>query len=156
MGEVYVKKNAKEYIIYRAGWMMGGGEKKDKKFVQKIYKQIKDGRETLHIVNDKLGTPTYTHDFAINCKSLIESTHRGLFNMVCGGLTGRFEVATELVSLLELKDKIKIKGVSSEFFAERSACERLVNKKLNDLGMNLMRDWKAALKDCIEEYYPSI
>jgi len=160
LGEVYVKENANEYIICRAGWMMGGGELKDKKFIQKIYKQIKDGRNTLDIVSDKLGTPTYTHDFAINCKALIESEHRGLFNMVCGGLTGRFEVATELVYLLGLKDKVEINEVSSDFFkeeyfAERPACERLVNKRLNDINMNLMRDWKVALNDCIQEYYPN-
>lgn len=158
LGEVFVQDNANEYIICRAGWMMGGGELKDKKFIQKIYKQIKDGRNSLDVVNDKLGTPTYTHDFALNCKALIQSKHRGLFNMVCGGLTGRFEVATELVYLLGLKDKIEINEVSSEFFkeeyfAERPACERLVNKRLNDINMNLMRDWKVALKDCIEEYY---
>jgi len=160
LGEVYVQKNAKDYIICRAGWMMGGGESKDKKFIQKIYKQIKEGVKTLNIVNDKLGTPTYTHDFAKNCKALIESKHRGLFNMVCGGLTGRFEVAKELVSLLDLNNKIEINEVSSdyfskEYFAERPACERLVNKRLDDIDMNLMRDWKIALKDCLKEYYPN-
>ena len=41
-----------------------------------------------------------------------------------------------------------------EYFAERPACERLVNKRLNDLGMNAMRDWKVALIDCLNEYYP--
>ena len=71
-------------------------------------KQIKAGKKELHIVDDKLGTPTYTHDFVSNVKLLIEKGHYGLFNMVCGGLTSRFEVATELVQLLGLKDDIKI------------------------------------------------
>ena len=58
------------------------------------------------------------------------------------------------------KDKIEINEVSSDFFkeeyfAERPACERLVNKRLNDINMNLMRDWKVALNDCIQEYYPN-
>ena len=38
-GEKFVIENAKEYLICRAGWMMGGGPKKDKKFIQKIMKQ---------------------------------------------------------------------------------------------------------------------
>jgi len=160
-GEVYVQKHSNDYIICRAGWMMGGGPKKDKKFIQKIIRQILDGKTTLHIVNDKLGTPTYTHDFAINSKKLIEHEHRGLFNMVCGGLTGRFEVATELVYLLGLSKKIDIEEVSSdyfeeEYFAERPECERLINKRLNDLDMNYMRDWKVALEECIKEYYPDL
>ncbi len=158
-GEVYVQENSNDFIICRAGWMMGGGEKKDKKFIQKIIKQIKSGKKILHIVDDKDGTPTYTHDFANNCKALLESQHRGLFNMVCDGLTSRHEVACELISLLDLEGQVSIEKVSSdyfkeEYFAERPACERLVNKRLNDLGINTMRDWKVALRDCLNEYYP--
>ena len=39
LGEVYVQENSKDFIICRAGWMMGGGHKKDKKFIQKLPKQ---------------------------------------------------------------------------------------------------------------------
>jgi len=157
-GEKFVIENAKEYLICRAGWMMGGGPNKDKKFIQKIMKQIKDGKKELHIVNDKLGTPTYTHDFAENVRLLINKSERGLFNMVCGGLTGRFEVATKLVHLLSLNNEIKIAEVDSnyfskEYFAERPACERLINKRLDDLGLNIMRDWRVSLKEYIQNYY---
>ena len=38
--EIFVKENAKRYLICRAGWMMGGGPKKDKKFVKKILDQL--------------------------------------------------------------------------------------------------------------------
>lgn len=161
LGEVYVQKNSKDFIICRAGWMMGGGRKKDKKFIQKLIRQIEDGNKLLHIVDDKDGTPTYTHDFANNAKALIESNHRGLFNMVCGGMTSRYEVAKELLEILNLADRVKIKKVSSEFFkeeyfAERPACERLLNKRLNDLNINLMRDWRVSLRDCIKEYYKEL
>ena len=159
LGEKYVQENSADYLICRAGWMMGAGPKKDKKFIQKVIKQIKDGSNELFIVNDKLGTPTYTRDFAKNVKLLIEDGQRGLFNMVCGGLTGRLEVAKELVSLLGLNGKINITEVSSkyfaeEYFAERPDCERLINKRLNDMGLNIMRDWKVALQDYLRDYYP--
>ena len=157
-GEKYVIENAKDYLIRRAGWMMGGGPKKDKKFIQKIMKQIKSGKNELYIVNDKLGTPTYTHDFAINVKLIIEKGHRGLFNMVCNGLTSRFEVAAELLRILELADDIKINEVSSdyfsdEYFVDRPDSEQLVNKRLDELGINLMREWNVALMDYIRYYY---
>jgi len=159
LGEATVQENSNDYIICRAGWMMGGGERKDKKFIQKIINQIKSGKKVLNIVDDKDGTPTYTHDFANNCKILIEGGHRGLFNMVSGGLTSRLEVANELILQLRLEGEITIKKVSSvffkdEYFAERPACERLVNKRLDDLGINLMRHWKEALTEYLLNYYP--
>ena len=160
LGEVYVQGHSKAFIICRAGWMMGGGMKKDKKFIQKIIKQISDGAKVLHIVNDKLGTPTYTQDFASNVKLLIEKKQRGLFNMVCGGYTGRLEVAHELIQLLGLEGSLEVEEVTSEFFAEeyfakRPECERLLNKRLDDLGLNIMRDWRNALKEYLVDYYPS-
>jgi len=158
LGEKYVIEKANSYLICRAGWMMGGGPNKDKKFIQKLMKQIKEGKKELYVVNDKLGTPTYTHDFSENVKLLIEKGKNGLFNMVCGDLTDRFEVATELIQLLGLKDDIEIIKVNSdyfskEYFAERPDCERLINKKLDDLNLNIMRPWKVALKEYIDNYY---
>ncbi len=157
-GEMFVKQNAKRYLICRAGWMMGGGPKKDKKFIQKLMKQIKIGKNELFIVDDKLGTPTYTQDFARNVKLLLETEFWGLYNMACNGLTSRLKVARELLVLLNLEKKISIKKVSSEFFkkeyfAERPASERLLNKKLDLRGLNIMRDWKVALKEYLENYY---
>ncbi len=158
MGERFVVENARRFLVCRAGWMMGSGPTKDKKFIQKLMKQLKEGKKELFIVNDKDGTPTYTHDFARNVKLLIEKEYWGLYNMVCGGLTSRYEVAVELISILHLKDKIKLTPVNSDFFsatyfAERPPCERLVNRKLSIRGINIMRDWKVSLKEYIEDYY---
>jgi len=158
MGERYVAENAKRFLICRAGWMMGAGPAKDKKFIQKLMKQLKDGKKELFIVDDKDGTPTYTHDFAKNVKALIEKEYWGLYNMVCGGQTSRLEVAGELLRLLGLTDKVKITSVKSDFFketyfAERPPCERLINKKLELRNLNLMQEWPVALKQYIDRYY---
>jgi dTDP-4-dehydrorhamnose reductase len=158
MGEKFVLENANKFLICRAGWMMGAGPNKDKKFIQKLMKQIKDGNKELFIVNDKDGTPTFTHDFAKNVKVLLEKEYWGLYNMVCGGQTSRLEVANELLALLKLEDKIKINVVNSDYFkntyfAERPPCERLVNRKLELRGINVMQDWKKALKEYIDTYY---
>ena len=84
MGERYVVENARRFLVCRAGWMMGAGPSKDKKFIQKLMKQIKEGKKELFIVDDKDGTPTFTHDFARNVKALIQKEYWGLYNMVCG------------------------------------------------------------------------
>ena len=157
-GELFVQSNAKKYLICRAGWMMGGGPRKDKKFVQKIMKQLKEGKTELYIVNDKDGTPTYTHDFAKNVKLLLSKEVWGLYNMVCGGETSRLEVAHEIIEILNLKNKIKINEVDSgyfkkDYYAERPPCERLVNRKLNLRKLNIMRDWRLDLKEYLDNYY---
>ena len=161
MGERYVVENAKRYLVCRAGWMMGGGANKDKKFINKLIEQIKNGAKTLNVVNDKDGTPTYTIDFAKNVLDLLETKKWGLYNMVCGGQTSREEVCRELLRILNLSDKVNINLVSSDFFAKeyfapRPPCERLTNKRLDLIDCNRMRNWKVSLKEYIEDYYSDL
>ena len=157
-GELFVKENVERHLVCRAGWMMGGGPKKDKKFVQKLLKQLKEGKKTLHVVNDKLGTPTYTHDFAKNVDLLLRKEYWGLYNMVCEGITSRLEVAREIIGLLGLERDVKITEVTSEYFkaeyfAERPPSERLINRRLNLRNLNTMRHWKVGLREYLEGYY---
>ena len=158
LAEKYVKEHVDKHLICRAGWMMGGGPRKDKKFIQKLMNQIEHGAKELHIVHDKLGTPTYTHDFARNVKLLIEQGKTGLYNMVCQGVTGRLEVAQELVKQLGMKGDIKINEVPSDFFekeyfAPRPASERLINARLEQEGLNVMRDWKISLREYLSKSF---
>jgi dTDP-4-dehydrorhamnose reductase len=158
MGELYVQQNVRKHYICRAGWMMGGGPQKDKKFVQKIMKQLKEGKKELFVVNDKDGTPTYTHDFAKTVRELIQTRHYGLYNLVCDGLTGRFDVAAHLLKILGKSDEVNLVPVTSdyfsqEYFAHRPASERLINKKLNLRGLNKMQSWEDALEEYVRDYY---
>jgi dTDP-4-dehydrorhamnose reductase len=158
MGEIVVQTRVTKHYIFRAGWMMGGGPRKDKKFINKLMRQLAKGVTELNVVNDKLGTPTYTVDFARNLAAMIETPYYGLYNMVCGGETGRLEVAQKLIRLLKLQDKIQVKSVTSghfaqEYFAPRPACERLTNYKLKLRNMDQMRDWRAALHDYVRDYF---
>jgi dTDP-4-dehydrorhamnose reductase len=155
LGEEYVVQNCKRYYVFRAGWMMGG-HKKDKKFIYKIINQIKGGAKELNVVDDKNGTPTYTVDFARNVKQVINKNLFGVYNLVCGGLTSRFEVAVEILKILNLDSKIKLRKVSSEhfekeYFVKRPKSERLINKKLDLRGLNMMRDWKEALVEYLSD-----
>jgi len=158
MGEIVVQTRVPKHYIFRAGWMMGGGPKKDKKFINKLMVQLAKGVTELKVVNDKLGTPTYTVDFARNLAAMIETPYYGLYNMVCGGETGRLEVAQEMIRLLKLEERVHVTAVGSdhfsqEYFAPRPACERLVNYKLKLRGMDLMQDWKVALNDYLNDYF---
>jgi dTDP-4-dehydrorhamnose reductase len=152
MGERFVVENAKKYLVCRAGWMMGGGSRKDKKFVQKLMPQLDNNK--IYVVNDKDGTPTYTHDFAKNVKTLLEHEYWGVYNMVCGGQTSRLEVAKELVSITNSSAKVIAVGSSyfKEYWAPRPPSERLINTKLNLRNLNVMQDWRTALAQYIKNY----
>ena len=157
-GEEIVRHEARTYLICRAGWMMGGGPRKDKKFIQKLMSQLRDGSDELKVVDDKLGTPTYTRDFARNVRLLLERRIWGLYNMVCQGATSRLEVAEALVAELGLADSVKISAVGSDYFAEtyfapRPDSERLVNRKLALRGLDATRPWRDALRDYLRTDY---
>lgn len=157
-GEKFVAENCRKHLICRAGWMMGGGPRKDKKFIQKLMKQLKDGKKELHVVDDKLGTPTYTRDFARNVELLLERKYWGIYNMICSGVTSRLEVAQALVEMLGRQHEVTVTPVGSDFFAQeyfaaRPASERLIPMKLQLRNLYIMRDWRVCLREYLDEYY---
>ena len=160
-GEVIIEKMLDNYFIFRAGWMMGGGYEKDKKFINKIFKQILDGKKELFVVDDKLGTPTYTVNFAEAMFEIVQTELFGLYNMVCEGSCSRYDVASEFIKLLGLESEISIDIVDSdyfkdEYFAPRPYSERLLNLKLSARGINYMKDWKECLSDYVETFKPHL
>jgi len=156
-GELVVQKCHREHFVFRAGWMMGGGEKKDKKFINKIYQQIKAGKREIHVVDDKLGTPTFTESFAQGIFNVVQSGLFGVYNQVCEGNCSRYDVAVEFIRLLGMTDCVRVVKVSSdyfkaEYFAPRPASEKLVNLKLNTRKLGAMPHWKEALGEYAKQF----
>jgi len=150
----------KSYIL-RPGWMVGGGVRNEHKFVSYICKQLFGRARVIHGVTDKVGTPTYTHDFAMNLFALLDREAYGTYHMVCKGWGTRFDVAKEIVQICGLQDEVEVKPVDSSFFetqfwGRRPDCEMLRNKGLEALGINLMRDWRVALADYLHLEYANL
>jgi dTDP-4-dehydrorhamnose reductase len=146
-----------KYYIFRAGWMMGGGPDKDKKFVNKIMKQIEAGAKELYVVDDKLGVPTYTRDFAYSIvRHIDEKLPYGLYNMVSQGEASRYETAVAIKEYLNLDvtiHKVDSNHFKQEYFAPRPYSEKLINNNLNKLDKNYMRNWKVCLHEYLDEYF---
>ena len=156
-GEMAVRTMVRPHFVFRAGWMMGGGPAVDKKFINKIYKQIKGGAKTLFAVDDKLGTPTYTKSFARAIFAVAETDLYGVYNQVCSGSCSRFDVAEEFVRLLGLENQIELVKVDSErfakeYFAPRPKSEKLENLKLRARNIDFMPHWKDALAEYSQEF----
>ena len=151
-----IAQTVSKHIVLRCGWQMGSGPK-DKKFINKIWKQIKARATELNVVTDKQGTPTYVKDFTRQIEKLLETKTWGTFNSVCKGEATRYDVAVEFLKLMHLQDKIKVNVVDSsffskEYFAPRPASEKLVTSRLDFLGLNVMRPWQEALAEYVTEY----
>ena len=154
--EKAIPKILDKYFIFRAGWMMGGGER-DKKFVKKVHNQIKNGATTIYALDDMYGCPTYTLDFSSGILRMINTEDYGLYNMGNEGFCTRYDVAKRMVELLGL-GTVKVESVKGGFFAKdyfapRPVFEVMENRKLHERGYNIMRHWEDALKEYLEKYY---
>ncbi|NQU17132.1 MAG: dTDP-4-dehydrorhamnose reductase [Candidatus Saganbacteria bacterium] len=151
-GERLVAALLNKYYIFRAGWMIGGGPAKDKKFVGKIIELCKNRKE-IEVVSDKFGSPTFAQDFVKSIKKIVHTKNYGLYHLVNTGVCNRYEIAQEIVKLLKVD--VKIKPVSSDRFplpAPRSASEAMRNYKLDLLGINPMPEWRQALSAYLKEW----
>jgi dTDP-4-dehydrorhamnose reductase len=156
-GGELVAKTLPKHIVIRAGWMMGAGPKKDKKFINKIIKQLRAGVKELVVVNDKWGTPCHTYDLAQSIKYLLDHDSYGLYHGACEGGGTRADVARFLLECLGVANQVKIKEVDSSFFKEnyfapRPKSEKLINIELKKIAPHLTRDWKICLKEYIGRF----
>lgn len=153
-GEKIVQNLLQEYYIIRAGWMIGGGPKRDKKFVGKIIKQIGE-TDVLKAVDDKIGSPTYTFDFSKCLADIIDTGFYGLYHCTNKGYGSRYDVAKKIIEFSGRSD-VKVVPVSSAYFplpAARARSEMSRNYKLELFGKDQMRPWEEALKEYINVYW---
>jgi dTDP-4-dehydrorhamnose reductase len=152
-GELLVLRLVRRHFVIRAGWMVGGIDR-DHKFVAKVIDQLRAGATTIRAVTDKLGTPTYTRDFAQNMLELIETPFYGRYHMACLGEGSRYDVAREIVDFYGRHD-VNVVPVTSEAFADeypapRPRSEMMRNYMLELRGMNRMRPWREALREYLQ------
>ena len=152
-GERSVQQMLKKYFIIRAGWMMGGGIKTDKKFVGKILRLIAEGKKEIPVVNDKIGSPTFAKDFAAAIPKIAATKAYGLYHRTNLGVASRYDIALEIVRLV--KASTKILPISSDQFplpAPRVPSEAMRNFKLDLMGLNDARPWQDALREYIRDW----
>lgn len=152
-GERLIQELMSNYYIFRAGWMIGGGKEKDKKFVGKIIKFCLEEKKELIAVDDKLGTPTFAKELVKGIKAIVKTGRYGLYHLGNNGICSRFDMAKEIVKCLG-KD-IKVSPVQSDRFplpAPRARSEAMRNYKLDLMDLNVMQPWKECMAEYVREW----
>jgi len=153
VGEQRITDHNTRYLILRAGWLFGGDKEQRKNFVEARRREAATA-QVMRSAGDKFGSPTYTVDLAQQLVVLLDADVFGTFNAVNAGRASRFDYVREIVQQLGLSTPVEM--VDSNAFPRRANMpdnEVLDNMQLRLRGLNVMRDWKAALKSYIDLTY---
>lgn len=142
LAEDYILEILNRFYILRPAWMFG---KNGQNFVSTIT-QLAQNKESIDVVNDQKGCPTYTKDLAEKIRSIINEPF-GIYHITNSGVCSWYELAEEIVKITGLK--CNINPTTSDKFqrpAQRPKYSILLNTKTKPL-----RYWQDALKEYLEE-----
>ncbi len=144
-GEFAVKKYLDKYFIVRIAWVFGQNGNNFVKTMLKLAEKYK----TLRVVNDQIGTPTYTPDLAKLLADMNLTEKFGIYHATNeGGFISWYDFACEIFKQANIN--INIIPVSTAEYglskAERPFNSRLDKRKLSENGFKLLPDWRDALR----------
>ena len=148
-GELQVAKLDK-YFIVRIAWLFGGPIS----FVNTMLK-IGKTHDELKVVNDQIGTPTYSKDLAVLLVEMIQTEKYGYYHATNeGGYISWYEFALEIFKQANMP--VKVIPVSTKEYglskAIRPFNSRLDKTKLSDNGFTRLPDWKDALNRYLKSF----
>lgn len=150
MGEKVVSLNLEKYFIVRIAWVFGVNGNNFIKTMLNVGKEF----DTLKVVNDQIGTPTYTYDLSRLLVDMIETDKYGYYHATNeGGYISWYDFACEIFK--QAGYKTKVNPVTTEEYgvskARRPFNSRLNKTKLVDNGFTPLPDWKDALNRYLKE-----
>lgn len=147
-GERYLMDSGVPFLLVRTAWLFG---KKGKNFVKAILERARNhGR--LEVVDDQVGSPTYSGDLAGAVQVLVEGGHRGIFHVTGRGSCSWYDYARKILLYAGLDD-VSIAPIGSDRLkrpARRPAYSVLSNRKFIETTGKAMRHWQIALQDYLE------
>lgn len=149
-GELAVSGTLDKYFIVRIAWVFGLN---GKNFIKTM---INVGRthDTVRVVNDQIGTPTYTLDLARLLVDMLETDRYGYYHATnSGGYISWYDFCCEFYRQYGLDTKV-IPVTTAEYGlskAARPANSRLDKSKLEEAGFTPLPDWKDAVRRYLAE-----
>ena len=144
-GEQIVKHYLERFFIVRTSWLF---KREGKNFVNTIIRLAKD-KKYLKVVNDQVGSPTYTPDLAKAISALILKNYYGTYHITNSGKCSWYEFAKKILEYAKIND-VKVIPISTEELnrpAPRPKYSVLKNSNLEKRKIYKMRNWELALKD---------
>jgi dTDP-4-dehydrorhamnose reductase len=147
-GERYLQSLAADYVLIRTSWLYG---MKGENFVQTILEKAKT-TPTLTVVDDQVGSPTYTKDLATAVDLLISQNHKGIFHVTNRGSCSWYQFAVKILqeSGLDNIEVIPIKCDKLPRPAMRPTYSVLSMQKFIATTGKTMQPWQLALQDYLK------
>lgn len=148
-GELVLKKYVEKYFIVRISWVFGIN---GNNFIKTM---LRLGRENgaVKVVDDQIGSPTYTYDLARLLVDMIESDRYGAYHATNEGICSWYEFAKEIFRAAGM-DNVSVTPVKSGEFpvkAKRPKNSRMSKEKLVTNGFSLLPAWQDAVARYIKE-----
>lgn len=144
-GEFAVKRNLDKFFIVRTAWVFGAN---GNNFIKTMINVAKT-HDTVRVVNDQIGTPTYTVDLAKLLVDMIETEKFGVYHATNeGGYISWYDFCCEIYKQAGVNTKV-VPVTTSEYGLNKAARpfnSRLDKTKLTENGYQLLPSWKDALK----------
>ena len=141
-GELYVEELVKKYFIVRISWVFG---LHGNNFIKTMLRLGKE-RGAVSVVNDQIGSPTYTPDLSRLLADMILTDKYGRYHATNEGLCSWYDFAVEIFKQANLD--VAVTPVSSDAFpvkAKRPHNSRMDKSKLTENGFKLLPTWQDAL-----------
>lgn len=152
-GELAVEKWLEKYFIVRIAWVFG---QNGKNFVRTMLNLGKT-HDKLTVVDDQIGSPTYTPDLARLLVDMAESEKYGIYHATNEGFCSWYEFACEIFRQASEFDSdyknVSVSPVTSDKYpskAKRPSNSRMNKEKLTENGFSKLPAWQDALRRYIE------
>ena len=144
-GEEALVETLERHVLIRTAWLYGS---RGKNFVKAILARARDG-ETLRVVDDQVGSPTFTLDLAQATKLLIERDCLGTYHVTNRGVCSWYDFARRILEIAQVAGVTVVPIRSSELDrkAVRPAYSVLSNRKFMEATQKTMRPWQVALSE---------
>ena len=147
-GEIAVEQNLEKYFIVRIAWVFGVN---GKNFIKTMLR-LGQERGAVSVVNDQIGSPTYTYDLSKLLVAMIQTDKYGRYHATNEGLCSWYEFACEIFRQAGMD--VKVSPVDSSSFptkAKRPLNSRMSKEKLTEKGFCRLPSWQDALGRYLEE-----